>query len=253
MLERECFKCFVGAMMLLLEERFIGSLILLEKKLLLIVPRSLVSFVESVLLTQMSMFCSGFNANGACTFLPGLFVTAAFCLSLSASGLCNFAKLDDDNPFTFPKAENAGVHSVGFWCFEQEGTGNRYSLQNISLSDDLDRARAFGLTANILGFIAWLLYLFMTCVPFPPMVFAGMGFWCELVCLFEGLKFWIFKAPVCDEGCSLDTGAKCSISAAVCWFLAGCMACAQAKERSMAAEKEEEGEKDQEEGEVREA
>jgi len=200
-------------------------------------------FLSFLLLLRTRSFCilSGINANGICCFGPGFLVCCAFALSITASGLCNFVRLDDGNFLRLPEENYRGVESVGFWCYEQVGTGIRYSLGSLPTGSELEKARAFGLTANIIGFVVWIIYLFMGCIPIPPMGIIAVGCLCELVCLFEGLKFWIFKSPFfCDNengGCGLDAGAKCSISAAVLWFLVGCMACAHAKERMMAAEK----------------
>jgi hypothetical protein len=54
-----------------------------------------------------------------------------------------------------------------------------------------------------------------------------------------GLKFLMLQSTYfCEggnKGCSISTGARCSISAIVFWFVASLMTCAHAKERKNAA------------------
>jgi hypothetical protein len=188
------------------------------------------------------------GVNGICCIGPSMLVSAAFILSLYSTSVCDFVELDEDNvirDFAFqPRA-------VGLWCYQQEGSGNRYELPNELEDDELTQARAFSMTANSCGFIAWILYLFAACLPFPPPVFLVAGLACFMACLFEGLKFWILRSKFCDgdlKGCSMDTGGKLAISACVFWFVASLMTCGHAKER-MDADKDDGGEEQAPEGE----
>lgn len=175
-------------------------------------------------------------ANGILCCGPSIFVSAAFCLSIVSTSLCNFFELDIDNQFR----KTANVQAIGFWCWEG-ANGNRYEYSGVleaAQDQDFDYARAFGFTANIAGMVIWLIYLFAACIPFPSKVFMCTGMLCHIVCMFEGFKFWLKRSTAfCDSdsamvlGCTMDTGAYCSISAAVLWFLAGCMTCAHGKER----------------------
>eukprot|EP00339_Tiarina_fusa_P028471 CAMPEP_0117016610 /NCGR_PEP_ID=MMETSP0472-20121206/13082_1 /TAXON_ID=693140 ORGANISM="Tiarina fusus, Strain LIS" /NCGR_SAMPLE_ID=MMETSP0472 /ASSEMBLY_ACC=CAM_ASM_000603 /LENGTH=130 /DNA_ID=CAMNT_0004720735 /DNA_START=363 /DNA_END=755 /DNA_ORIENTATION=- len=106
-----------------------------------------------------------------------------------------------------------------------------------TLDSELERARRFGLTANVFGFCVWLIYLVAACRQFPPKVFIAAGLFCYIACFFEGFKFWILRSNFfCDNaletlGCSLDTGGNCAISAVVLWFVAGKLICAHTKDR----------------------
>lgn len=169
------------------------------------------------------------SANGILCFGPSFFVSAAWILSIASSTLCNFFQLDEDN-------ERSNLfQSIGFWCYEVSGSGTRYSYKDVDFDDNFQKARAFGTTANVLGFVVWLFYLFAACIRFPPTFFIFAGLLCMFTCLFEGLKFWMNKSTFfCDGnnlGCSIDTAAKCGISAAVLWFVAFLMTCAHAAER----------------------
>ena len=179
--------------------------------------------------------------NGFLCFGPSAFISAAFCLSLFSSSLCNFVRLDDDNilrdtDFEFDK--------IGFWCFETTLNDNRYAMTELSTLDtNLERARKFGITANVFGFCVWMIYLFASCRRLPPKVFIFAGFLCYLACFFEGFKFWILRSRFfCDGdrlGCTIDRGGNCAISAIVLWFFAGKLVCAHTKERMNAGEEEE--------------
>jgi len=154
-------------------------------------------------------------------------------MGLVASASCNFVKLDDDNILRL-----GGIDAIGFWCYEQVGSGSRYEygdfLEN-RWDDSFEVARSLGLTANCIGFVVWLFYLLAACLPMPSPFFLGVGCLCMCACMFEGFKFWILQSSYfCDgdnRGCSLDTGGRCSISAVVFWFVAFLMACAHGKER----------------------
>jgi hypothetical protein len=181
------------------------------------------------------------GANGIFCIGPSTIVSAAFFLSIYSSSVCDFVELDEDNALRETIFE---PRAVGLWCYQQVGSGDRYELPDWMEDDGLTKARAFSTTANSCGFIAWLLYLFAACVPFPPPVFLVAGLACFMACLFEGLKFWILRSGFCDGdnlGCSMDTGGKLAISACVFWFVASLMTCGHAKER-MDADRDDGGE-----------
>ena len=143
------------------------------------------------MITHSLLLCpsgNSFRANGILCFGPSLFVSAAFCLSLVSTSLCNFLKLDDDNFFRVPRAQNVGVRAIGFWCFEDVGGSRREYSGSVmgNLDDDFDVARGLGFTANIVGFLIWLIYLFASCIPFPPKIFLLTGLFCFITCMFEG-------------------------------------------------------------------
>ena len=207
---------------------------------------------------------------------PSTFVSLAFCLGLIASALCDFVRLDEDNR----DRKIFLIESAGLWCHTSTIDGGRYEYSTIQenqvLDDTFDATRSLSLTANILGFVLWLLFLFAGCLKFPPAVFAlasclamcatlfegtkipytekkERSYWCfsplsSLLVDYPGLKFMIFKADVCEGGCELDTGARCSICAIVFYFVSWCMIGAYTKER-MDAEKESEPEPEPEQAE----
>mmetsp|Transcript_27063 Transcript_27063/g.56683 ORF Transcript_27063/g.56683 Transcript_27063/m.56683 type:complete len:202 (-) Transcript_27063:224-829(-) len=185
-------------------------------------------------------------SNGIACLGPSFFASLAFCLGLVASSLCNFVELDDDSAL---RGSPQFASSVGFWCYEQVGSGSRFEYGSFAFEDRWDDkfevARSLGLTANIIGFVVWLIYLCAGCVPMPPAIFGSIGCLCWCACMFEGFKFWIFRSEFfCDGddlGCSLDTGGKCSVTAVVFWFVAFMMAAGHSKERMDAAKADEEG------------
>mmetsp|Transcript_22784 Transcript_22784/g.49738 ORF Transcript_22784/g.49738 Transcript_22784/m.49738 type:complete len:223 (-) Transcript_22784:169-837(-) len=184
--------------------------------------------------------------NGIACLGPSLFASVAFCLGLVASSLCNFVELDSTNALQVNPIYN--VRSIGFWCYESE-SGSRYEYNDLyenRWDDKFEVARSLGLTANCIGFVVWLIYLCAGCIKMPSPVFASIGCLCMCACMFEGFKLWIFRSTFfCDRGngfggCSLDTGARCTISAVVFWFVAMCMSSAHAVERTKSGEEDEE-------------
>jgi hypothetical protein len=187
------------------------------------------------------------GASGIFCLGPAIFVSAAWILSLYATSVCDFVKLDEDNVL---RDESFNPRAVGMWCYQRDTSESHYENRYTYPSwvedndDELIRARAFSMTANACGFIAWVIYLFAACLQFPPPVFLVAGLACFLACFFEGMKFWLLKTDFCDPsntGCSLDTGGRLCISACVLWFVASLMTCGHAKER-MDANKEARGE-----------
>jgi uncharacterized protein YhhL (DUF1145 family) len=175
-----------------------------------------------------------FRVNGLLSLIgPNLFGTAAFCLSISANSLCQFVQPETEDFLAgFPLVPE----SVGLWCYEANN-GAQYSLRDIAVEDSKYKAaRALGTTANVMGFIIWLVFIFTSCIPVPAPVFYFMSFLCILNCLFQGLVFLIFKSDICDAGCSLDTGGKCAIAATVFWFLTALTSCKTAKKKEPEAE-----------------
>lgn len=170
------------------------------------------------------------RAPTAFCFAPTTLISAGFCLSLFASMLCNFVRLDDDNEL---RLENR-VDKIGFYCWEPTWTDNRFSMSDFTFDEQFERARRFSITANVFGFVVWLIYLIAGCKDFPPKVFVMCANFCYIACFFEGFKFWMLRSTFfCDDssegnealdrtlGCKYDTGGRCSIAAIVIWFVAG--------------------------------
>ena len=167
---------------------------------------------------------------GPCCLAPTTLVSAGFCLSLFASSLCNFMRLDDDNDIR----SDLRVDKIGFYCYEPTWIDERFSMGDLEFDEQFQRARAFSITANVFGFTVWLIYLIAGCKDFPPTVFMVCANFCYIACFFEGFKFWMLRSTYfCDDtteenmdlgrtlGCRYDTAGKCSISAIVIWFFAG--------------------------------
>ena len=115
------------------------------------------------------------------------------------------------------------------------------------VTPDMDSAfnagQVFSIMANIFGAFGWFSVIFATCCPVSQERIAGLSCYFSLACIFQSLTFLLFASEVCDLGffgqyfpnvdvenaiesvtCSLGTGSKLSIAAAVlyavCSFLA---------------------------------
>jgi hypothetical protein len=178
------------------------------------------------------------RASGVLCFGPSILSSIALILSIFGNSRCNLVKV----PITNDAVSNIfpiEPISVGLWCFE--GTnGSLYDTRDVSFDSKFDAARALGVTTLCLGWIIVIFYLVAGCKRFPPTAFRIVGFLALLACMFQGLVFLVYKSFICALGCSLDTGGKCAISAAVIWFLTATTSCAAGK-------KEEEEDKPDEE------
>lgn len=154
---------------------------------------------------------------------PSLFATAAFILSIVANSRCYLFKVntaESDLPYE--------PQSIGLWCFESTN-GVNYDTRDFTGDEKFEAARALGTATLILGLIIWIFFLIAGCCRFGPKVFLGVGFLCFCNTIFQGLVFLVKKSEVCFEGCDLDTGGKCAISATVLWFVASLLCCASGK------------------------
>ena len=103
-----------------------------------------------------------------------------------SSSLCNFLSLNEDNQ----ARQVFDVRSIGFWCFEtEEGRRFEYSGDLDEFDDRFEAARGLGFTANIFGFVIWLVYHAAACFAYPPPVFWVTAFFCFLTCMFEGTTY----------------------------------------------------------------
>jgi hypothetical protein len=154
----------------------------------------------------------------------------ALILSVFGNSRCNLVKVSVTNGSDSFLSNAFPIEpiSVGLWCFE--GTnGSLYDTRDVSFDSKFDAARALGVTTLCLGWIVVIFYLIAGCKRFPPTAFRIVGFLAFLACMFQGLVFLVYKSSICVVGCSLDTGGKCAISAAVMWFLTSTTSCAAGK------------------------
>jgi hypothetical protein len=97
-------------------------------------------------------------------------------------------------------------------------------------------AKAFAMTANVLGAFAWFTLMFAGCCPISQSRLKGMADYFTLATLFQGLTLLIFRSDICPAGFfedyfmfddevitdvvegvnySLDTGSSLAIAATV--------------------------------------
>jgi hypothetical protein len=154
-------------------------------------------------------------------------------LSIFANSRCNLVKPDG----LLTNFNNA-PDSIGLWCYQ--ANGNNYDARYIEGDSKFEAARALGTTTMVFGWVIFFFYIFAGCKRFSPGAFKIVGMFGILTCLFQGLVFLVYKADICAGGCSLDTGGRCGISAAVFWWFTGTTSLAAGKELEDAIEAREE-------------
>jgi len=152
--------------------------------------------------------------------------------------MCKFVYRESDIPdFSF---------GLGLWGWvDRDGECMHfidYPLLNNNLNLNMRAGKGFMFAADVLGFFGMLFLCCTALFPLDARCIRGLGIFMWLCTLFQGLTFLIFRAPLCDvlfvEGlgpdqvseksvnCVLDIGAKLSISATVCYFVAALSTCA---------------------------
>eukprot|EP00565_Helicotheca_tamesis_P004174 CAMPEP_0185737256 /NCGR_PEP_ID=MMETSP1171-20130828/29977_1 /TAXON_ID=374046 /ORGANISM="Helicotheca tamensis, Strain CCMP826" /LENGTH=177 /DNA_ID=CAMNT_0028408131 /DNA_START=84 /DNA_END=617 /DNA_ORIENTATION=+ len=165
-------------------------------------------------------------ASGFLCFGPSFFASVAFTLTIIGNQLCDFVSVDDSSNLPMVAGN---VETLGLWCYKN-GRGSWSYSDSWDFDDEFHQARAFSITAASIGGCVWLFYLLSGCMRFGKGAFKVIGFFGILATLFEGLTFFILRSYVCDNGCPIDTGAKCAISAIVFWFCAGIFSCGAGKD-----------------------
>jgi hypothetical protein len=209
------------------------------------------------------------QAVGKCAYaLVTLFSTAAFICGMYANAYCDFADREVEFVENFDMAAACASldltgtqeqicrtlftnHGVGFYGWfatvpvdEQVCLSYTQFIPNVGyvtpvFDTKFNSARAFAITANVLGSFAWFTLMFSSCCPITQDRLNGLTFYFMMACFFQGLSLLIFKSDICtpaffaqyfpnqdvdefvaDVTCSLGTGAKFAISATVLYFLA---------------------------------
>jgi hypothetical protein len=209
---------------------------------------------------------------GKCNFaLITMFSTAAFICGLYSTAYCSFVNREVDfvPGFDVETACALGAgngivcttllqeHGVGFYAWEgtvpvDEVLCLSYTQyipsQGVYVTPDFDTkfnsAKAFAMTANVLGAFAWFTLMFAGCCPISQSRLKGMACYFTLATLFQGLTLLIFRSSICSAGffedyfifddevitdlvedvsCSLDTGSSLAIAATVLYFVCSCL------------------------------
>ena len=208
---------------------------------------------------------------GKCNFMMvTIFSTAAFICGLYSSWYCSFVsrEIEFAPEFDLESACAMGLgngvvcttllekHGIGFYAWEavvpEDNTVCLSYTQfipnlGVYVTPDFDTkfnsAKAFAITADVLGGCAWFTLMFAGCCPISQPRLKCLGFYFTLATLFQGLTLLIFKSSVCkvgffedyfeedtilkeaveDVSCSLDTGSKMAVAATVLYFVCSCM------------------------------
>lgn len=176
---------------------------------------------------------------------PIIFSTAAWALCIASFADCNFLDrrlefADEGLPYE--------SHKVGFWRWELDGTCVEYNgcYKSICWSSSFDTmyyaARSFTYIPIVVGGIGMFTFYFATgacCKVSMAFIKCTAPPFFLLSCIFQGLTLLLLRSSTCDLGffnftpnpvgeefevqsveCSIGKGAKMSISATVCWFVA---------------------------------
>jgi hypothetical protein len=208
------------------------------------------------------------TAGKGCFSVLSIFSTAAFICGLYANAYCDFAEREiifapeydletacTDLDFEDTALEDIcnsllGEHGIGFYgfwgtvpvdtqvCFSYTQPIPGVGYITPEFDTKFNAARAFAVTANVLGAFAWFTIAMSSCCKLDQSRLNGMTCYFLLACLFQGLSLLIFKSDICEPGfyaayfpnqdmgdiiaevdCSLGRGAKLAICATVFYFV----------------------------------
>jgi hypothetical protein len=209
------------------------------------------------------------QAVGNCAYvLVTLFSTAAFICGTYANAYCDFvgrevefvegfdlAAACADLDLTGAQEQICNTlftnHGVGFYSWyatipvdEQVCLSYTLWIPDVGyvtpeFDTKFNSARAFAITANVLGAFAFFTLMLSSCCPLTQERLKGLSFYFFMACLFQGLSLLIFKSDICKPAffeqyfpnqdldeivssvtCSLGRGSKLAISATVFYFVA---------------------------------
>lgn len=208
---------------------------------------------------------------GKCNFMMvTIFSTAALICGMYSSYYCSFVsrEVEFGPGFDLESACDLGSgnavvcstllkkHGVGFYAWEADvPVDNTVCLSytqfipnlGVYVTPDFDTkfnsAKAFAVTADVLGAFAWFTLMFAGCCPISQPRLKCLGSYFTLATLFQGLTLLIFKSSICEVGffedyfekgtvledavedvsCSLDTGSKLAVAATVLYFVCSCL------------------------------
>lgn len=195
---------------------------------------------------QRGVLCCGIPS-ATYSFLPSIFVTVAFILSVCAHAVCDFTErtvtLELNYANAAAPAQNqtflSYTRGISFWAYEGVGEYEGICLQ---YPDDFERdaawkaGQAFGIMSSVIGGLTMIALWFASCVPFTETAFRACGAILIFVTLFEGLTFLLLdSSQLCQDfvlfggiqfsvECTMARGTRLGISAIVFWF-ASAMGC----------------------------
>ena len=207
---------------------------------------------------------------GKCCFsFLFLFCSVAFICGLYANAYCDFASREiiykdgfdvnsacEDLGFTDPGYEAIcqslfSEHGVGFYgwygtvpvdtqvCFDYTLPIPEVGLVTPEFDTKFNSAKAFAITANVLGAFAWFTLAFSTCCKLDQERLQAMNCYFFCATLFQGLALILYRSDICEPGffdsyfpntdvadtyiedvnCGLGLGAKFAITATVFYFV----------------------------------
>jgi len=203
-----------------------------------------------------------------CFSILSLCSTVAFICGLYANAYCDFAHREvvfspnfdletacGELGFTDPVLQETcntlfGEHGIGLYgwygtvpvdqqiCFSYTLTIPNVGYVTPEFDTKFNSARAFAVTANVLGAFAWFTIHLASCCKLDQEKLNGVAFYFFTACLFQGLTLLIFKSDICEPDffgqyflnenldgvveevtCSLARGAKLAICATVFYFV----------------------------------
>mmetsp|Transcript_29438 Transcript_29438/g.62493 ORF Transcript_29438/g.62493 Transcript_29438/m.62493 type:complete len:222 (+) Transcript_29438:112-777(+) len=198
------------------------------------------------------------------SILVSIFAATAFLLAWAAEFGCAFISFTSTSGFNQPITVKFGIWTYQFWTIATSVGGSvifetcHSYPSTVHIDSNWKAARAFSTLAVVFGGIFLFANLITACTSPLRRTSRAEAPAFIVACFFQGLALLLLNSAACNDNslvrhlqkdvanlgntemefpdtCSISTGAKCTISAIVFWFLA-----AMASTMSLRAEKKEE-------------
>lgn len=169
-------------------------------------------FVSDMPFTQPCVFCSS-CPHTIYAVLPGTLVVLALLLSNYAYSSCDLVDCE-------------GLGSVGLATIEAQDEREDNFFPCVRYEDSSDdlvdgawkAARAFGIMSSVLGFVAVVSTLCMSCVAYPRKVVLGLADLLLVCSLFDILVLVGLAAEFLDKyDCQMSVASYVALAASLCW------------------------------------
>jgi hypothetical protein len=145
---------------------------------------------------------------------------AAFCVSIVgyilawiASFSCWFFTIKAVSYGYYDDYETS--YGIGLWCASVGGTGYSYTYENLFISGATKFARAMSIMATILGFLAFVPTLCLSCMSMPNLILKSVAILWVIsgLCIILMLTAMVDCKDYYDDTCKIGPGAALAIVA----------------------------------------
>lgn len=153
-------------------------------------------------------------------------MSVAFILSQFGQQGCTFIGLPQSEGQNTRFFDQTTAAYAGIYCW-QGVAGQKWMYSNDE-PEGLVFARQMALATTVMGAVAWLFYVFSSCIRYHAAIWFLMSLVLLATTVTQALQFQLFSNDLCiDDGCTFGKSSRLVISACVFWFISAIMTCGE--------------------------